>query len=161
MKTSLLSPDDRIRIQEAVQKELATSNLYKSIANQMQMQGWFGAQKYFDEESSHEIDHYHLWREFLNDRGDIAEIPTIKAITTKAAGIHEAFKIAYQTELELEQFYSTMCEETEDEVLEERLLEFTRIQKSSIGELGDYLARLDLCQGNPAALLIFDESLKG
>ena len=41
------------------------------------------------------------------------------------------------------------------------LQEFVDIQRKSVGEYGDLLARLDLCGSNEAALLEFDEHLNG
>ena len=83
MLKSLLSKDMREGLQDAVQVELQQSNLWKSLANQMQRLGYFGSQKYFLAESAEELTHYQMHVEFMNDMGDCADLPKIDAINDK------------------------------------------------------------------------------
>ena len=48
---------------------------------------------------------------------------------------------------------------TKDASVHQRLIEFVEIQTKSIGEAGDFLATLDQCEDDKAALLLFDKSL--
>ena len=84
---SLLSPSMKKGMQEAVYIELYQSNLWKSLANQLQKLGFFGSQKYFLAESAEELTHYQMHVEFMNDMGDCADLPKIDAIVDKINNI--------------------------------------------------------------------------
>ena len=145
---------------DAVHAELFASNLYKHIANQLQRLGYFGAQKWFLGESSDEQDHYQRHADYLNDRGAVAAIPAIEAMSDAVAGLREAFDLAYRTELELQASYAKWYAEAgPDPVTQQHLLQFLEIQRKSVGEYGDWLARMDRAEGDPAAMLMIDAEL--
>jgi ferritin len=98
---SLLSPSMKKGMQEAVYIELYQSNLWKSLANQLQKLGYFGSQKYFLAESAEELTHYQMHVEFMNDMGDCADLPKIDAVTDKVTDIGDALEIGYNTEIDV------------------------------------------------------------
>ena len=160
MPKSLLSPEVKACLDEAVHAELYAANLYKHIANQVQRLGYFGAQKFFLAESASELEHYQLHANYQNDSGTVAGIPAIEAMDEPIGTLRDAIETAYDTELQLEKDYVrwySAC--TKDPVTAEFLLQFLRIQRQSVGEYGDLLSRLDLAGDDRAALLQIDNEL--
>ena len=162
MLKSLLKPEAKKGLQTAVGHELYASNLYKSLANQMQRVGYFGTQSYFTKESADELVHYQILADYMNDRGDMADIPTIEAITDKATTIADALQISLEAEMDLGDFYQELYDKLEDGgdcVTAQFLLQFIEIQRKSIGEVMDLITRLQRCGSNESAILEFDEYL--
>ena len=160
MPKSLLSPEVKACLDEAVHAELYAANLYKHLANQLQRLGYFGAQKFFLAESASELEHYQLHANYQNDSGTVASIPAIEAMDEPIGTLRDAIEAAYDTELQLEKDYIrwySAC--TKDPVTAEFLLQFLRGQRKSVGEYGDLLARLDLAGDDRAALLQIDNEL--
>ena len=160
MPKSLLSPEVKACLDEAVHAELYAANLYKHLANQLQRLGYFGAQKFFLAESASELEHYQIHANYQNDSGTVAGIPAIEAMDEPIGTLRDAIEAAYDTELQLEKDYIrwySAC--TKDPVTAEFLLQFLRGQRKSVGEYGDLLARLDLAGDDRAALLQIDNEL--
>ena len=160
MPKSLLSPEVKACLDEAVHAELYAANLYKHLANQLQRLGYFGAQRFFLAESASELEHYQIHANYQNDSGTVASIPAIDAMDEPIGTLRDAIETAYDTELQLEKDYIrwySAC--TKDPVTAEFLLQFLRIQRKSVGEYGDLLARLDLAGDDRAALLQIDNKL--
>ena len=160
MPKSLLSPEVKACLDEAVHAELYAANLYKHIANQVQRLGYFGAQKFFLAESASELEHYQIHANYQNDSGTVAGIPAIEAMDEPIGTLRDVIEAAYDTELQLEKDYIrwySAC--TKDPVTAEFLLQFLRGQRKSVGEYGDLLARLDLAGDDRAALLQIDNEL--
>ena len=145
-------------IQEAVYHELYTSHLYKHIANQMQRMGFFGASKFFREESAHELEHYQKLADYLNDVGYVAELPEIEDCDEKIDGLESALTLAYETESDLLNRYAKWYEAV-DTVTKQRLLEFIQVQRESCGALGDWLSLIARANGDECALLMIDKQL--
>jgi ferritin len=155
-----LDPKIEATLQDAVHSELFASNLYKHIANQMQRIGYFGAQKWFLHESSDELTHYQKLADYLNDRGAVAEIPAIEAMTEVTASLREAIELAYNTELQLQNDYADWYRAAADDpITQQRLLEFLEIQRTSVGEYGDLISRLDRAADDTCGILLIDQEL--
>jgi ferritin len=159
MKLSLLSSIDKDLLNEAVERELYASNHYKYAASCLQKQGYFGCQKYFEGESADELEHYYKIRDFFNDRGDEADMPSIDEVEFQDESLFGIFMTSFQLEKELGDFYNRFYQTTKDAAVQVFLMDFVKIQTKSIGEYGDLIARLNLCAMNPAAYLIFDQEL--
>lgn len=160
---SLLKTGVKDKLNKAVEHELTAHNFYKSLANQMQAIGFFGAQKYFLKESEDELKHYQIIADYFNDRGDVAEIPAIPKQMDKPKTLKEAFEFVYEIELSLGKFYESFLDEAEDKFKDmttgQFLLQFVEIQRKSVGEVKDILATLKIAGDNSAALLEIDENL--
>lgn len=160
MLKSLLSKPIEGMLDEAVQAELYASNLYKSLSNQLQRIGYFGAAKFFLRESADELTHYQRHADFRNDRGSITAIPMVEAITDKVASLPDAIEIAYETELQLGKDYERWYKACADDVtVQQFLLFYLEEQRTSVGKYGDLLARLDRAGSNEAALLMIDTEM--
>ncbi len=160
MLKSLLSKDMKEGLQDAVQVELQQSNLWKSLANQMQRLGYFGSQKYFLAESAEELTHYQMHVEFMNDMGDCADLPKIDAINDKVKTIGDALEIGYEIEVDVYNQYKEFYEKavSEDVVVAQYLLQFLEIQRKAVGHYGDLLAKYKVAE-ETKEILEFDEHI--
>lgn len=158
MIRNLLSLPVQANLQQAIHEELYASNLYKHIANQCQRIGLFGAAKHFLNESKDETEHYQAIAEYLNDRGSVAEIPSIEAIDETVTSLQDAIEVAYQTEVDLGANYEKWYRSA-DPTTQRFLLKYLEIQQESIGEYGDLLSRLKLAGDDNCAILLIDQEL--
>lgn len=160
---SLLKKEVKSFLIKAIGQELYAHNMYKNFANQMQAIGYFGTQKYFLKESEDELKHYQILADYINDRGDVAEIPSIPAQEDNPASLKEAFDMAYEIELSLEKFYVKGYDLVEDElgdcITAQFLLQFLEIQRISVGEIKDILSMLKLAKEDSASLFLIDKKL--
>lgn len=159
MKKNLLSKEYYDKIIEAIGLELSASNLYKHLCNQLEGIGYFGSAKFFKDESAEELKHYQILADFMNQKGNVAMIPTVKGFTDKVTELKQAFDIYYKKEYDLGEFYNEWYLECEDATILQMLLQFIEIQRVSIGEAADFLATLEQCTGDKAALLLFDKEI--
>ena len=157
---SLLTASMKKGLQDAVQVELQQSNLWKSLANQMQKLGFFGSQKYFLAESAEELTHYQMHVEFMNDMGDCAELPKIEAIADKVNNIGDALEIGYEIELDVYNQYKDFYEKAADDdvVVAQYLLQFLEIQRKAVGHYGDLLAKYKVAN-ETKEILEFDQHM--
>jgi len=158
----IISADCKKMLDEAVHSELYASNLYKHIANQLQRLGYFGASKFFLNESADELKHYQLHVEFQNDVGTVAKVPMIEAMNETIETFSDAIETGYETELELlNNYQSWYAEAADDPIVQQFLLQFLEIQRRSVGEYGDLLARIQLVDQDKAGMLLIDQELGG
>lgn len=159
---NLITPEINKILQKSIESEMYAANLYKHLANQMQRLGFFGAQSYYTKESADELKHYQKIADFMNDMGDVATIPSTKAIDMKIDSLERALSEQYKAEYDLlmqyEEFYDVA--EAKDCVTAVFLIKFLKIQRKAVGEVGDLIARYNLCGDNESAILLFDNYLK-
>lgn len=156
---NLLSDKAKDILQKAVYAELYAANLYKHLANQMQRMGYFGASKFFKEESADELAHYQKIADFMNDCGSMAEMPEIEACDDKASTLKDALMIAYDAEFELRKDYMQWYSTCGDVIVQQFLLKFLELQRKSVGEYADLLARLARVEDDSCGILIIDKEL--
>jgi ferritin len=158
---NLLSPSMKKGLQKAIYAELYQSNLWKHIANQLQRLGFFGGQKYFLAESAEELTHYQIFVDFINDMGDVADVPKIDAIEDEIDSIATALQVAYDMELDVYNQYKKLYKEAEEEdcAVGIFLQQFVTIQLKAVGAYGDLISRYNRCGTNEAAILEFDRYL--
>ncbi len=160
--TMIISANLKAALDEAVHAELYAANLYKHIANQLQRLGYFGAQKFFLKESASELEHYQLHVNFQNDVGTVAKVPMIEAMNESIKTLSDAIELGYETELELYENYKDWYEQAStDPVVQQFLLQFLELQRTSVGEYGDLLARIQLVDQDKAGMLLIDQELGG
>ncbi len=160
--TMIISANLKAVLDEAVHAELYAANLYKHIANQLQRLGYFGAQKFFLKESASELEHYQLHVDFQNDVGTVAKVPSIEAMNEPIKTFSDAIELGYETELELYENYKSWYEQASgDPVVQQFLLQFLELQRTSVGEYGDLLARIQLVDQDKAGMLLIDQELGG
>lgn len=158
--TMIISANLKAVLDEAVHAELYAANLYKHIANQLQRLGYFGAQKFFLKESASELEHYQLHADFQNDVGTVAKVPSIEAMNEPIKTFSDAIELGYETELDLYESYKDWYEQASgDPVVQQFLLQFLELQRTSVGEYGDLLARIQLVDQDKAGMLLIDQEL--
>ena len=162
MKTALLSNNLILEIEKRITGELKAELMYRTLANCMQNEGYFGAASFFLDESKAEAAHYQKLIDFCNDLGVLPDIQMPMNYTYTEGGLESAFKVAFNAEFLLMREYAELIKlaKAQDVILEEFLYFFIREQRKSVGEYGDFLARLELCKNEASALLIFDNELK-
>ena len=158
----IISPELKNALDDAVHSELYASNLYKHVANQLQRIGYFGAQKFFLKESADELEHYQRHVDFQNDVGTVAKVPMIEAMNESIKTLSDAIELGYETELELYNDYKRWYDQASgDPVVQQFLLQFLEIQRTSVGEYGDLLARVQVVDQDKAGMLLIDQELGG
>jgi ferritin len=158
---NLLSPSMKKGLQKAIYAELYQSNLWKHIANNLQRLGYFRGQRYFLAESAEELTHYQIFVDFINDMGDVAEVPKIDAIEDEIDSMAAALQVAYDMELDVYNQYKKLYEEADEEdcAVGIFLQQFVTIQLKAVGAYGDLISRYNRCGTNEAAILEFDRYL--
>lgn len=165
MPKSLLSPEVKACLDEAVHAELYAANLYKHIANQVQRLGYFGAQKYFAKESAEELEHYQIIADYMNDMGDVASVPPLTPATVRIGSLRDALEAAYKTESDVLAMYSDAYramdddEGADDPVTRQFLLQFLEIQRKAVGAYGDLISRLDRTNDDECGILLIDQEM--
>jgi ferritin len=158
MKRSIIKQSDLTIIEEACLQELTASNMYRNLSIQCLGLGYFGASKFFDNESTDKLKHYNLHAEFLNNRGKNASVPTINAQTKKVTSLEQALTIAYKAECQLGELYNNWYSQLEVPTMI-HLQQFVEIQVKAIGEYGDWLARLSLVSDDSYGILLIDKEM--
>lgn len=153
-----LSPEVEAILADAVHAELYASHLYKHVANQLQRMGYFGAQKFFLSESADELGHYQRHVDYINDRGGVAALPALADAVDPVGSLRDALELAYDTELTLQTNYAEWFGQV-DVITQQHLLQFIEIQRKSVGEYGDLLARLDRIEGDACGVLLIDQEM--
>jgi ferritin len=156
----MLSPNVAEMLNKAIQSELYAANLYKHLSNQLQRIGLLGAATYFRKESADELEHYQALADYFNDRGCVAQIPGIPPMTEQIASLRDAIETAYATEVQLGDDYAKWYSlASADIATQQFLLKYIEIQRKSIGEYGDLLARLSIADNDPSAILLVDREM--
>ena len=154
---SLLKPEVKKWFDKSAKSELFAHNLYQHLANQCQRIGLFGMQKYFLHESREEMSHFQKLSDYVNDMGDVLEVPEVSKILANVKSVSDALDAAYKAELDLMKQYQTFYEEAEeagDCITSTFLIEFMQLQRKAVGEFADLIARFEL---NKTDVLEFDE----
>ena len=158
----IISAECKDVLDDAVHSELYASNLYKHIANEVQRLGYLGTAKFFLKESADELEHYQSHVEFQNDVGTVATVPAIEAMNDSIKTLSDAIETGYETEVQLYEDYKRWYKEcSSDPVVQQFLLQFLEIQRTSVGEYGDLLARIQLVDQDKAGMLLIDQELGG
>jgi ferritin len=157
---SLLSANMKKWLQKSIESELYASNFYKHLANQLQRLGYFGSQAFYLNESADELKHYQIIVEFMNDMGDVAEIPKVDAIKDKLTSIGDSLELAYEIEFDLYEQYKEFYKIAEDEdcTVGQFLLQFIEIQRLAIGEYGDLISKYKVAE-QTKEILFFDKAM--
>lgn len=159
MKKSILTKEEEKAFQKAVGLELYASHFYLYAASCTQRKGLFGFQSYFEKEAKDELKHYKGIRNILNDFGCEAEMPLIEEVDFESDEPMDILQEAYQMELDLLGHYESMASDFSPKVMQS-VLSYIEIQRLSVGEYGDLIARLSVVGDDKCGLLIFDQELK-
>ena len=138
--------------------ELTASQAYLKLSNRMKSLSYFGAEKFFLDESNGEREHYLKIEKFASDLGGELSVEALAAIDCSCTDIKSALEMAYQMEKDLLAEYETSARRTDLSLKVVLLLQdFTTHQVGAVGEYLDLLARLALTND----MLLFDKDLAG
>ena len=121
--------------------EMVASHTYKHLANSMKTIGFFGAEKFFNEESLSELTHYDKLEGFMNDMNEQLEVRSLDAVDEEIGELMQAFNCAVEMEADLLEEYEFAWEKSSPK-MKAFLKEMIDIQVQSVGEYGDLIARL-------------------
>jgi ferritin len=153
---SLLTDKEIQELNKFGKLELTASHVYLHLANRMKSLGYFGAEKFFNDESDDERTHYRKHEDFANKMNSEISVETIDTVTSDITNIKEALEYSFQMEKDLMLEYEKSASNTELSLKVRLLLqEFTEIQVDAVGEYGDLLNRLALSDN----MLLFDQEL--
>ena len=86
----------------------------------------------------------------------------IEAMNEPIKTLSDAIETGYETELQLYNDYKKWYgQASDDPVVQQFLLQFLEIQRTSVGEYGDLLARIQLVDQDKAGMLLIDQELGG
>jgi len=155
---NLLSSEAKMWLQKSLGFELTASHAYNHLGNHSQRLGLFGFEKYFRQESADELTHAKKLTDFINDMGDVADMPSIEAITfvpnTGGEMLDFAYDMEYNLGVHYKDFYNFI--EEQDIEISQFLLQFIEIQRKAVGEYGDLQARYAIAD-KTQEILLFDE----
>jgi ferritin len=152
----LLSEAEQKVINKFGKLELTASQAYLHLTNRMKSLGYFGAEKFFAQESKDERKHYAKHEDFMNKLNCELSVEALNTMTSDVASIKDALEMAFQMEKDLLLEYEKEARNAELSVKVVLLLqEFVEIQVDAVGEYGDLLNRLALTDN----MLLFDQEL--
>lgn len=137
----LLTNEEIKMINDLGKEELTASQTYLHLSNTMKTIGFFGAEKFFMEESNSEREHFGKLETFLNDMNEQIEVPALDAVTVDVDDLMEAFEAAIEMEIDLLGKYEEAYKKASPK-LQALFHHFLEIQTESVGEYGDLIARL-------------------
>ena len=153
---NLLTDIEQKELNKFGKLELTASQSYLHLANRMKTLGYFGAEKFFMDESNGEREHYQKIEKFANDMGAELSVESLDGVNTDVKDIRSALQMAYQMEKDLMMAYETSARRADISLKVVLLLQdFTTHQVGAVGEYGDLLARLELTDN----MLLFDQEL--
>jgi ferritin len=152
----LLTEAEKKVINKFGKLELTASQAYLHLSNRMKTLSYFGAEKFFLNESEDERKHYNNHSQFMNNLGCELSVEGLSAMTSDVASIKDALDMAFEMEKDLLLEYEKEVRNAELSVKVVLLLQkFVEIQVESVGKYGDLLARLSLTDN----MLLFDQEL--
>ena len=122
-------------------EELTASQTYLHLSNTMKTIGFFGAEKFFMNESNSEREHYNKLETFMNDMNEQIEVRTLQAVNIEIDDLMEAFEHALEMEMNLLGQYEEAYKKSSPK-LQAFIHHFLELQVESVGEYGDLIARL-------------------
>jgi ferritin len=137
----LLTPDEVEMINKLGVEELTASQTYLHLSNTMKTIGFFGAEKFFMNESNSEREHYNKLEVFMNDMNEQIEVRTLQAVNIEIDDLMEAFEHALEMEMNLLSQYEEAYKKSSPK-LQALIHHFLELQVESVGEYGDLIARL-------------------
>ena len=153
---SLLTTIESQELNKFGKLELTASQVYLFLTNRMKSLGYFGAEKFFANESKDERKHYAKTSDFMNKMNAELTVESLEAVKLDIKDIKEALEFAYNMEKELMEEYEKSARRSDLSLKVVLLLqEFVEIQVDAVGEYGDLLNRLALTDN----MLLFDIEL--
>lgn len=137
----LLTKEEVELINSLGHEELKASQTYLHLSNCMKTIGFFGAEKFFMNESNSEREHFNGLEAFMNDMNEQIEVRALDAISVDAEELMEAFEVAMEMEMDLLAKYEAAWDKCSPK-MKPLIHHYIELQVESVGEYGDLIARL-------------------
>lgn len=154
-------------IAQHIASEEKASRVYRYFQSWCGLNGWPGSEEYFRLESKDELRHMRKFQEYADDTWRTSNPPPVDAQPMVNPSITSMLD-CYQAALDLERDVLNQLDAIATQAITEsnhdvlRFLQpFTEIGINSIRELTTYVQQLQRAGADPAALLVFDNEIKG
>lgn len=149
-------------LNQQINKEIYSANLYLQIASYFSMKELIGFRNFFIVQHDEEISHAKLQLDYLNDRGGELRLGSIDAPPSSFESPIHALEIALEHEKEVSQAIYQLVDlayEEKDFATISFLDWFLKEQVEEEALIGNLLERLKLVIDTPSALFILDNEL--
>lgn len=137
---------------------------YKGASNWCKGVGYNGASKFFEQESSHELEHVQILEKFLIDWNVIVDLPPIQKPKVEYKSLVEVIEASYDIEFKLYTDYekdSVSIFQLGDICAFDLLQPLRKVQNESVAEYSDMLNMLEGVEPTKMNLLLLEEKLFG
>ena len=110
----MLKPEILNKLNEQINLEHYSSNLYLAMSSWCQSKGYEGAAKFLEAHSKEELDHMHKLFKYVNQTGSHATIGAVAAPENEFNSIQEVFELTYKHE----QFITNKINDLVDQTLQ-------------------------------------------
>ena len=162
MKNLLINEAIKKSLDDLAKLEMFNSYLYHQLSATCQAYGFFGASKKYNAEALEEVKHYQDVVDFINQRGGLVEAQPISIPVFAYETLGDTLRSAYDQEVLTENAYKelgSLALSVSDHVTYQFVHEVLEHQAESVGEYADLIARYELTQGDPSAILLIDQEL--
>lgn len=162
MKTLLINEAIKKSLDDLAKLELFNSYLYHQLSATCQALGYFGASKKYNAEALDEITHYQAVVDFINQRGGLVAPQPISTPVFEYNTLGDTLNSAYDQEVLTENAYKelgSLALSVGDHTTYQFVHEVLEHQSESVGEYADLIARYNLTQNDPSAILLIDQEL--
>ena len=147
-----------------IKVELGASQIYYSMSQWCENQGYFGLAKLLDKHAEEERGHMTKVYDYISDRDELPITPDVIAPKKQTfANIKEVLKAAYDHEKYVSGTYNSLadlCMVEKDYMTLTFALDFLREQKEEEVKFKNMLDELNLLDNDKRSLYLFDQSIK-
>lgn len=97
------------RLNQQINLEFYSSNLYLQMSAWCEFKGFEGSAKFLKEHAAEEMDHMHRLFTYVNETGSIASIGQIEAPPTEFESLHVVFQKTYEHERQITTAINTLA----------------------------------------------------
>ena len=150
-------------INEQIEKELYSSNLYLAMASWAEANGYNGSAKFLYEHSDEERMHALKFIHFVNDRGGHAIVPVSEQPKKDYDSIHSIFKEILEHEIMISEEINKLvgiCADERDYTTQNFLQWYVTEQIEEESLFRSVLDKLNLLGNNKANMYMFDNDIE-
>ena len=149
-------------LQDQVQKEASSSQVYLAMANWADVNGYPGSAQFLYTHSDEEREHMLKLMKFLNERGSQAEVPALKAPKKKYSGLMEVFKTIMDHEVTVTASINniiTACLKENDHLTNNFMQWYVSEQMEEENLARSIIDKLEMIGSDKSSLYLFDREL--
>lgn len=158
----MLSTTIEKKLQNQIQMEAASSQIYLAMASWAEVKGFSGISHFLYLHSDEERMHMLKLVKFVNERGSHAEIPALKAPKKNYATLNEVFKSILEHEIEVTKSINdiiTACLKENDHTSSNFMQWYIAEQLEEEQMARGIIDKLDMIDKDASSLYLFDKEL--